>query len=78
MFWTGSRKIAAAEEEIAKFESDVHASSTVVPVQLDITDAASIKNAHAFVADYLKGKNLSGLDVLINKCVAFHPQPPRH
>jgi hypothetical protein len=39
-----------------------------VPVQLDITDAASIKNAHAFITDYLKTNNLPGLDVLINKC----------
>jgi hypothetical protein len=44
-----------------------------VPVQLDITDAASIKNAHPFIADYLKRKNLSGLDVLVNKCVFIAP-----
>ncbi|KAJ7145284.1 short-chain dehydrogenase/reductase SDR [Mycena filopes] len=60
----GSRKIAAAEEALSKFASDVHASSTVVPVQLDVTDDASIKAAHAFVADYLKG--ISTLDVLVN------------
>ncbi|KAJ7029284.1 hypothetical protein C8F04DRAFT_45177 [Mycena alexandri] len=62
----GSRKLAAAEEELAKFASDVHASSTVVPVQLDISDAASIKAAHAFIADYLKQKGISSLDVLVN------------
>ncbi|KAJ7029283.1 hypothetical protein C8F04DRAFT_1117180 [Mycena alexandri] len=62
----GSRKLAAAEEELAKFASDVHASSTVVPVQLDVTDAASIKAAHAFIADYLKQKGISSLDVLVN------------
>ncbi|KAJ7451612.1 short-chain dehydrogenase/reductase SDR [Mycena latifolia] len=62
----GSRKLAAAEEARAKFAAEIHASSAVVPVQLDITDAASIKSAHAFVADYLKGKSLPGLDVLIN------------
>ncbi|KAJ7451613.1 hypothetical protein FB451DRAFT_1409700 [Mycena latifolia] len=63
---SGSRNLAAAEEALAKFAADIHASSTVVPVQLDLTDATSIKNAHAFVADYLKGKSLPGLDVLVN------------
>ncbi|KAJ7133463.1 hypothetical protein C8R44DRAFT_870854 [Mycena epipterygia] len=57
--------LAAAEETLAKFTS-IDSSSTVVPVQLDITDAASIKNAHAFIANYLQGRNLAGLDVLIN------------
>jgi hypothetical protein len=37
-------------------------------VQLDITDTVPIKNAHTFIADYLKTKNLPGLDVLVNKC----------
>ncbi|KAJ7451607.1 hypothetical protein FB451DRAFT_703071 [Mycena latifolia] len=66
LVFMGSRKLAAAEEALAKFAVDIHSSSKVVPVQLDLTDAASIKNAHAFIADYLKGKNLPGLDVLIN------------
>ncbi|KAF8139194.1 hypothetical protein K438DRAFT_1880422 [Mycena galopus ATCC 62051] len=66
LVFMGSRKLAAAEEARAKFASDIHPSSSVVPVQLDITDAASIKNAHTFIADYLKGKNLPGLDVLVN------------
>ncbi|KAJ7130895.1 short chain oxidoreductase [Mycena filopes] len=61
-----SRKIAAAEEAISKFASDVHASSSVVPVQLDVTDDASIKAAHTFIADHLKGKGISTLDVLVN------------
>jgi NAD(P)-dependent dehydrogenase (short-subunit alcohol dehydrogenase family) len=38
-----------------------------VPVQLDITDEISIKNAHTFIAETLKARNISGLDVLINK-----------
>ncbi|KAJ7490595.1 short-chain dehydrogenase/reductase SDR [Mycena latifolia] len=62
----GSRKIAAAKESLASFTSNIHPSSTVVPVQLDITNESSIKAAHATIADYLKAKNLSGLDVLIN------------
>ncbi|KAJ6458165.1 hypothetical protein C8R45DRAFT_559268 [Mycena sanguinolenta] len=62
----GSRNLAAAEEARAKFASEIHPSSVVVPVQLDVTDAASIKNAEKFIADYLKDKNLSGLDVLVN------------
>ncbi|KAJ7887631.1 oxidoreductase [Mycena olivaceomarginata] len=37
-----------------------------LPVQLDLTDAASIKAAHAFVADFLQKKGISSLDVLVN------------
>ncbi|KAJ7467433.1 hypothetical protein B0H11DRAFT_2197348 [Mycena galericulata] len=66
LVFMGSRKLAAAEETLAKFSSDIHPSSTVVPVQLDITDYTSIKNAHAFIANYLQQKNLPGLDVLVN------------
>ncbi|KAJ6621766.1 hypothetical protein B0H10DRAFT_2015663 [Mycena sp. CBHHK59/15] len=66
LVFMGSRKLAAAEEAEAKFASDIHPSSAVVPMQLDITDEASIKNAHTFIADYLKAKNLPGLDVLVN------------
>jgi len=62
----GSRKIAAAEEALGKFAAEIHASSTVVPVQLDLTDAASIKAAHAFVTDFLQKKGISSLDVLVN------------
>ncbi|KAJ7652900.1 hypothetical protein B0H17DRAFT_1214872 [Mycena rosella] len=71
---TDSRKLATAEEALAKFAADIDASSTVVPVQLDVTDAASIKNAHAFIANHLKEKDLPGLDVLINN--AGTPPPP--
>ncbi|KAF7348340.1 Short-chain dehydrogenase/reductase family protein [Mycena sanguinolenta] len=66
LVFMGSRKLAAAEEARAKFASDIHPSSLVVPVQLDVTDTTSIKNAEKFVADYLKDKNLPGLDVLMN------------
>ncbi|KAJ7257547.1 hypothetical protein B0H12DRAFT_1218443 [Mycena haematopus] len=62
----GSRKIAAAEDALSKFAADIHPSSTVVPVQLDITDAASIEAAHGFVTDFLKNKGIQSLDVLIN------------
>ncbi|KAJ7823869.1 short-chain dehydrogenase/reductase SDR [Mycena olivaceomarginata] len=62
----GSRKIASAEEALAKFAGEIHSSSTVVPVQLDLTDAASIKAAHAFVTDFLQKKGGSSLDVLVN------------
>ncbi|KAJ6518486.1 hypothetical protein DFH09DRAFT_1373408 [Mycena vulgaris] len=63
--------IAAAEESLAKFASDIHPSSTVVPVQLDITNASSIKAAHAAIVDHLKAKNLPGLDVLINNAAVY-------
>ncbi|KAJ7257551.1 hypothetical protein B0H12DRAFT_1322819 [Mycena haematopus] len=62
----GSRKIAAGKDALSKFAADIHPSSTVVPVQLDITDAASIAAAHAFVADFLKNKGIPSLDVLVN------------
>ncbi|KAJ7274095.1 hypothetical protein C8J57DRAFT_1594962 [Mycena rebaudengoi] len=67
----GSRKISAADDALAEFKSDVHASSTTVPVRLDITDAASVKNAHAFIQGYLKAQNLPGLDVLVNNAAIF-------
>ncbi|KAJ7134904.1 hypothetical protein C8R44DRAFT_437644 [Mycena epipterygia] len=62
----GSRKLTAAEDAIATFASSIHSSSAVVPVQLDITDDASIKAAHAFIANELSARNLKGLDALIN------------
>ncbi|KAJ7100032.1 hypothetical protein B0H15DRAFT_818424 [Mycena belliarum] len=65
LVFMGSRRLAAAEEARAKFASEIHASSSVVLVQLDICDTESIKNAHDSVAKVLKEKNL-GLDVLVN------------
>ncbi|KAJ7851601.1 hypothetical protein B0H14DRAFT_3451182 [Mycena olivaceomarginata] len=59
----GSRNIAAAKEALAKFVTDVHSASTVVPVQLDITDDSSIKAAHVFITDFLKKKGIPTLDV---------------
>ncbi|KAJ7740199.1 hypothetical protein DFH07DRAFT_839190 [Mycena maculata] len=66
LVFMGSRKIAAAQEAKAGFESDIHPSSSVVPVQLDITNDKSIVAAHATIVTKLKEKNLRGLDVLIN------------
>ncbi|KAF7364044.1 Short-chain dehydrogenase/reductase family protein [Mycena sanguinolenta] len=60
------RKLAAAEESLAKFAQDIHPSSSVVPVQLDITDDASIKTAIACVTQHLQEKALAGLNVLVN------------
>ncbi|KAJ7751759.1 short-chain dehydrogenase/reductase SDR [Mycena maculata] len=62
----GSLEMAAGEEALSKFAAAVHASSTVVPVQLDITDAASIAAAHTFITDFLKARGIAGLDVLVN------------
>ncbi|KAJ7134898.1 hypothetical protein C8R44DRAFT_437545 [Mycena epipterygia] len=67
----GSRKLTAAEEALATFAESIHPSSAVVPVQLDITDDASIKAAHAFIANDLAARNLKGLDVLINNAAVF-------
>ncbi|KAJ6533630.1 hypothetical protein B0H19DRAFT_444488 [Mycena capillaripes] len=69
----GSRKIPAAEEALSKFAGDIHSSSTVVPVQLDITDPASIKAAHDFVSDFLGKKGITSLDVLVNNAAIFVP-----
>ncbi|KAK7006216.1 short-chain dehydrogenase/reductase family protein [Favolaschia claudopus] len=73
LVFMGSRKLAAAEEARAKWESEIDPSSSVVPVQLDITDATSIKNAHDFIEKHLKEKNLTGLDVLINNAALGVP-----
>jgi len=72
LVFMGSRKIAAAEEALSKF-ADIHPSSTVVPVQLDITDDSSIKAAHAFVTEFLKKKGIENLDVLVNNAAIFVP-----
>ncbi|KAJ7910147.1 hypothetical protein B0H13DRAFT_1877061 [Mycena leptocephala] len=66
----GSRKIAAAEEALAGFASDIHPASTV---QLDITDDKSVTEAHATIANYLNAKGLRCLDVLINNAAVFIP-----
>ncbi|KAJ7624793.1 hypothetical protein FB45DRAFT_86870, partial [Roridomyces roridus] len=76
LVFMASRKLVAAEEALAKFSSDVHPSSTVVPVQLDITDPASIQAAHDFVAETLKEKNLPGLDVLVNSAAIMFASEP--
>ncbi|KAJ7131680.1 short-chain dehydrogenase/reductase SDR [Mycena crocata] len=73
LVFMGSRKIAAAEEALSKFASEIHPSSTVVPVQLDITDDGSIKAAHSFIADYLKSKGIPTLDVLVNNAALVKP-----
>ncbi|KAJ7029286.1 hypothetical protein C8F04DRAFT_1117186 [Mycena alexandri] len=41
-----------------KFVLDVHPSSTVVPVQLDITDDNSVTAAQVFISDFIKEKGL--------------------
>jgi hypothetical protein len=56
----GSRKITAAQEALAGFASYIHPASSVVPVQLDITDDKSIAEAHATIANYLNAKGLRG------------------
>ncbi|KAJ7327869.1 hypothetical protein DFH08DRAFT_816043 [Mycena albidolilacea] len=70
LVFMGSRKIAAAEEALKRLAADICSSSNVGPVQLDITDDASIKAAHAFVTQVLKQKGISSLDVLINNAAA--------
>ncbi|KAF8139196.1 hypothetical protein K438DRAFT_1996254 [Mycena galopus ATCC 62051] len=66
LVFMGSRKTEAAEEALTKFASEVHTSSTVIPVQLDITDDISIKAAYVFVVECLKNNGLENLNVLVN------------
>ncbi|KAJ7432800.1 short-chain dehydrogenase/reductase SDR [Mycena galericulata] len=73
LVFMGSRKLTAAEEALATFASDIHATSVVVPVQLDITDANSISAAHTFISSYLSTRNIPGLDVLINNAAILVP-----
>nr|GAT52259.1 short-chain dehydrogenase/reductase family protein [Mycena chlorophos] len=73
LVFMGSRKLAAAEESIARLTPDIHATSSVVPVQLDITDAESIKNAIGRVQEVLKEHSLAGIDVLINNAAVSNP-----
>ncbi|KAF7314532.1 Short-chain dehydrogenase/reductase family protein [Mycena kentingensis (nom. inval.)] len=62
----GSRRLEAAEAAIASFDPPIHASSSVVPVQLDVTDEASVRAAAKLVQTTLEQRNIAGLDVLIN------------
>ncbi|KAJ7487206.1 hypothetical protein B0H11DRAFT_2230526 [Mycena galericulata] len=62
LVFMGSRKIAAAEEALAKFSPDIDASSTIVPVQLDITDPSSVEKARDFIGKYLQEKSHPVLD----------------
>ncbi|KAF7314531.1 Short-chain dehydrogenase/reductase family protein [Mycena kentingensis (nom. inval.)] len=62
----GSRSLSAANAALATFKETIDASSEVVPVQLDVTDASSIAAASEFVASYLAEHTIPGLDVLIN------------
>ncbi|KAK7048614.1 short-chain dehydrogenase/reductase family protein [Favolaschia claudopus] len=66
LVFMGSRKLSGAQETLAHFAKDTHPSSTIVPVQLDVAEDESIKNAYTTVSEYLREKNLTGLDVLIN------------
>ncbi|KAF7314534.1 Short-chain dehydrogenase/reductase family protein [Mycena kentingensis (nom. inval.)] len=66
LVFLGSRNFAAAADAISKFSAEIHASSKVVPIQLDVTDDASIEAAKAAVSQTLQENNLIGLDVLIN------------
>ncbi|KAJ7142531.1 hypothetical protein C8R44DRAFT_760787 [Mycena epipterygia] len=74
LVFMGSRKIAAAEEVLATFAADIHSTSTVVPMQLDITDDASIAAAHVFITDTLKAKEIPALDVLVNNAAVTTPE----
>ncbi|KAJ7115639.1 hypothetical protein C8R43DRAFT_935017 [Mycena crocata] len=74
LVFMASRKLAAAEESLSKFASDVHPSSTVVPVQLELTDEGSIKAAHSKILEHLQARDVAGLDVLINNAAVLIPE----
>ncbi|KAJ6469197.1 short-chain dehydrogenase/reductase SDR [Mycena vitilis] len=71
LVFMGARKIAAAEDAKAKFESEIHPSSVVVPLQLDITDEASVNAAHETIIARLEYQNLAGLDALVNNAAVM-------
>ncbi|CAK5266674.1 unnamed protein product [Mycena citricolor] len=66
LVFLGARRIAAAEEAISSFASDIHSTSAVVPVYIDLTNEKSVTDAAVFVAAALKERGLSRLDVLVN------------
>ncbi|KAF7291527.1 Short-chain dehydrogenase/reductase family protein [Mycena kentingensis (nom. inval.)] len=70
LVFMGSRKISNAEAAVAKFAADIHPSSTVVPVQLDLTDDNSILSAATTVKETLRQKCVVGLDVIVNNAGA--------
>ncbi|KAJ6562323.1 hypothetical protein B0H19DRAFT_1259908 [Mycena capillaripes] len=72
LVFMGSRKLGAAEEAKASFESEINPSSAVVPVQLDITDDSSINAAHTTIVEHLKSRKISGLDVLVNNAAIIN------
>ncbi|CAK5266728.1 unnamed protein product [Mycena citricolor] len=66
LVFLGARRITAAEEAIASFAADIHSTSAVVPVYMDLTNEKTVTDAAAFVAATLKERGLSGLDALVN------------
>ncbi|KAF7329060.1 Short-chain dehydrogenase/reductase family protein [Mycena kentingensis (nom. inval.)] len=70
LVFMGSRKISNAEAAVAKFAADIHPSSTIVTVQLDLTDDNSILSAAATVKETLRQKSAAGLDVIVNNAGA--------
>ncbi|KAK7050608.1 short-chain dehydrogenase/reductase family protein [Favolaschia claudopus] len=76
LVFMGSRTFKNAEQALSQFAADIHPTSTVVPLQLDIADATSIGNAVEVVKKYLQDKGLTGLDVLINNAASPAPTLP--
>lgn len=66
LLFLSSRKIEAAEKAIASL-TEVEASTKIVPLQLDITDEQSVKEAVETVKKVLKDHGAEQLDVLVNK-----------
>ncbi|CAK5266677.1 unnamed protein product [Mycena citricolor] len=66
LVFLGARRISAAQEAIASFASDIHPTSAVIPVYMDLTNDKTVTDAGVFVAAALKERGLSGLDALVN------------
>ncbi|CAK5283723.1 unnamed protein product [Mycena citricolor] len=62
----GSRRMPAGEEAAAKIAPDVHPTSSVIPVHVDLADEKTILAASEFVAAKLGEKGISKLDCLVN------------
>ncbi|CAK5273466.1 unnamed protein product [Mycena citricolor] len=66
VLFMGARRMAAAEEAITQLTPDIHPTSRVFPVYIDLANEKSIPEAKETVAAKLKELNVPGLDFLIN------------
>ncbi|CAK5273472.1 unnamed protein product, partial [Mycena citricolor] len=66
VLFMGARRMTAAAEAIVQITPDVHPTSRVFPVYIDLADEKTIADAKDAVAAKLKELGVPGLDFLIN------------